>query len=198
MKYTFSIMGVCALFGLFQWGIPGFTDALLLTSDAWSEPWRFFTAMFLHGDIQHFFYNMLALLVFGLVLEHDLGSKRFLLLYGCAGVGANLVSVFFYPASLGASGAIFGMIGALVVMRPGMMVYVMGLPMPMLLAGLVYVGVDLFGLFVPSGTANLAHLVGMAVGLMFGSIYRSRSARVSDRPLVVDERSMRQWEDRYL
>lgn len=198
MKVTFSLMGLCALLGVFQATISGFTEALLLSPHAWVEPWRFVSAMFLHGDIQHFFYNMLALLFFGLVLEHDLGSKRFLLLYGSAGLGANLVSVFFYPASLGASGAIFGVIGALVMMRPGMMVNVMGLPMPMLVAGLVYVGIDIFGVFMPSGTANLAHLVGMGVGLVFGSIYRPLIRRVSSRPVIVDERSMRRWEDEYL
>lgn len=198
MKVTFSLIALCALCGVLQWGIPGFTEAFLLTPSAWSEPWRFVTAIFLHGDIQHFFYNMLALLFFGLVLEHDLGSKRFLLVYGCAGLGANLLSVFFYPASLGASGAIFGIIGALVVMRPSMMVDVMGFPMPMLVAGIVYAAIDVFGVFAPSGTANLAHLSGMAIGLFFGGFYRPLLARVSRKPEIVDEQSIRDWEDRYL
>jgi membrane associated rhomboid family serine protease len=138
---------------------------------------------------------MLALFFFGLVLERDIGSKRFLLVYGLAGIGANLLSVFFYPASLGASGAIFGLIGALVVMKPGMMVDAFGIPLPLVVAGLLWAVIDIVGVFAPSGTANLAHLSGMSVGLVFGFIYRPFVTRIVRRPLIVDERSMRAWED---
>jgi membrane associated rhomboid family serine protease len=195
MKCTFALIGLCALFGILQVTVPGFTEALLLTPAAWSEPWRFVTAVFLHGDIAHFFYNMLALFFFGLVLERDVGSKRFVLVYGLAGLGANLLSVFFYPASLGASGAIFGLIGALVVMRPGMMVDAFGIPLPMVVAGLLWAVIDIVGVFAPSGTANLAHLMGMGVGIVFGVFYRPFVARIARRPVIVDERSMRAWED---
>ena len=60
-------------------------------------------------------------------------------LFFISGILANLISVNFYNSSLGASGAIFGVIGALVVVRPWMFVWAFGLPLPMIVAGILLV-----------------------------------------------------------
>lgn len=79
------------------------------------EPWRLFCSMFLHYGFSHLVGNLLAGLSLGVVLERLLGPGQTLALFLLAGYGGNLVSSVFTPtyASVGASGAVFGLIGAL-------------------------------------------------------------------------------------
>lgn len=203
--YTFWLAGACVVFFFLQLVSSPFTDALLLNETAFSQPWRFVMSIFLHGGVAHLLYNLLALLFFGSVLEHLVGGKRFLVIYFATGIGANLISVFFYPSSLGASGAIFGIIGALVVIRPLMTVFAFGMPLPMFVAGIAWAVGDLIGAASylagnPIGTTgNIAHLSGMALGLLFGFLFRDWSRR-SERleRATLDEHSIRKWEDTYL
>lgn len=75
--------------------------------------WRFFTPMLLHGSIMHIGFNMYALYIFGIGLERRYGHGRFLLLYILGGFAGSVFSFLFSSAnSIGASGAIFGLIGA--------------------------------------------------------------------------------------
>lgn len=75
--------------------------------------WRFFTPMLLHGSILHIGFNMYALNVFGTGLERRYGHGRFLLLYILSGFAGAVFSFLFTSAySIGASGAIFGLVGA--------------------------------------------------------------------------------------
>jgi len=150
-------------------------------------------------------YNLFALVLFGSMLERLVGSKRFLAVFFITGIGANLFSVFFYPSSLGASGAIFGIIGSLIVVRPTLVVFAFGLPMPMFIAGILWTAGDIIGAvgyFIGNpvnNTGNLAHLSGMAIGLLFGALYRDwRQRRIPSERIGLDEGFMRQWEDTHL
>lgn len=87
------------------------------------EYWRLFTCMFLHFGIDHIGGNMIALFVFGEILERHMGRSRYLILYLVSGLGASVISCVFYhfltdmdPYSVGASGAIYGLMGAMVAM----------------------------------------------------------------------------------
>jgi rhomboid protease GluP len=74
---------------------------------------RFFTPMFLHGSLLHIGFNMYALFIIGTRLERVMGHGRFTLLYFLSGFAGNVMSFLFQPvASLGASTAIFGILGA--------------------------------------------------------------------------------------
>jgi rhomboid protease GluP len=80
------------------------------------EYWRFITPIFFHANILHFFFNMYALYNVGPLIERPLGYARFLMVYFFSGVAGGILSFLFNPSpSLGASGAIFGLIGALAV-----------------------------------------------------------------------------------
>lgn len=197
--YALWLSGICVFFFIVQSVVPGFTDALLLTSNSVYEPWRFLTAIFLHGDIAHLMYNLFALALFGSMLERMIGGKRFLFVFFVTGIIANLITFNFYDSSLGASGAIMGIIGTLIVVRPGLTVFAFGLPMPIFIAGILWVIGDSIGLFVPSNVGNIAHLAGMFIGLVIGAFYRdwNRKNIVSDR-IVLNERYVNDWEDRYL
>lgn len=83
------------------------------------EYYRIITSMFLHGDIDHLFNNMLMLLFIGLYIERQTGSLRFLLIYFFSGILAGCTSMVYNmlqsapTSSVGASGAVFGLMGAL-------------------------------------------------------------------------------------
>jgi rhomboid protease GluP len=79
------------------------------------ELWRFITPVFLHGSLTHIFFNMYALLAIGGFLERQLGHGRFVLLYFLSGFAGNVFSFLFTGEgsySVGASTAVFGLIGA--------------------------------------------------------------------------------------
>ena len=100
---------------IFRWGA-------MLTSAVSEdgEYWRLFTSMFLHFSFEHLAGNMLVLFALGTVLEKGIGHLRLALIYFIAGLGANVLSQIWSVRadeeilSAGASGAIFGLMGALV------------------------------------------------------------------------------------
>jgi hypothetical protein len=144
---------------------------------------------------------MFALALFGTILEKLIGSKRFLILYISAGFASAFVSIPLYGAVLGASGAIFGVMGMLAILRPKMIVWVFGFPMPMALAAVFWAIGDFVGLFLPSGTANAAHLAGLAVGLGFGFYFYKKMGEVKHKKksdIKIDEDSFEDWEDRWM
>ncbi|SFV63135.1 FIG056164: rhomboid family serine protease [hydrothermal vent metagenome] len=80
------------------------------------EVWRLFSAMFLHGGIEHVFMNMLSLFLVGRSVEMIFSRASYLSIYFISGVIGFLVSIYFHPitVAIGASGAIFGIFGAVV------------------------------------------------------------------------------------
>src|SRR3989344_6945310 len=147
-----------------------FTGAFLLSSaDRFTRPWILVTHIFLHGSPLHLFYNMWGLFMFGPLLESRIGAKRFLVFYLLAGVIAGFISSFFYSSSLGASGALMGVIGMLIILMPNLrLLFFYVVPTPLWLAGIIYAAMDTFGVFFPSGVGNIAHLTGMGAGLLYG------------------------------
>lgn len=194
------IIGVFVL----QVSLPGITENLVLNSRAINnfEIYRFVTAIFLHASLSHLVFNLFALILFGLILESIIKSKRFLLVFFLSGIIANIVSVNFYSSSLGASGAIMGIIGALAIIRPFMMVWAFGIIMPMSIAAILWILGDILGLFMPSNIGNIAHLSGVVVGILFGLIFRlSKKYKTNKKTktrLNIPEDYMNQWENAYI
>jgi rhomboid protease GluP len=144
--------------------------------------WRLVTSMFLHGDLIHLAFNGFALYQLGSLFELLLGSSRMLLVYFVAGVAGSLASDFFTRApSLGASGAIFGLLGALIafLLRRRGALTPAGKSILMQLVGWAAINVFLgFGSnAVGSGGPhidNSAHLGGGAAGLLLGFLLPER------------------------
>ncbi len=118
---TYAIVAICVVAFLAGFaGVPspaeyGMVPALIGLDDQW---YRLMTSAFLHGGILHVAFNMLVLIMIGPVLELVLGHVRFLALYLLAAFGGAVASYCFSPVatiSVGASGAIFGLMGALLV-----------------------------------------------------------------------------------
>ena len=114
------------------------------------EIWQPVTYMFMHGDLSHLFFNMFALWMFGRGLEQELGTKRFLIYYLVCGIGAALVQLgtaqidlmrlpeasFGYQSYLctptvGASGAVFGLLLAFGMLHPNATIMLLIPPIPM-------------------------------------------------------------------
>ncbi len=131
--------------------------------------WQFITYMFLHSNIQHLFFNMLGLLVFGLQLERAIGSKEFGLFYILCGTADGLLSYLVYKFTgqynvflLGASGAIYAVLFAYAVVFHRSIIYIWGLiPLPAPLMVILYALIELGSQFFASdNVAHLTHLFG--------------------------------------
>ncbi|MBI4896005.1 MAG: rhomboid family intramembrane serine protease [Candidatus Aenigmarchaeota archaeon] len=202
-KYPITIIlaVVCTLIFLVQILVPSTTDTFVLQSaDALARPWTLITAIFLHGSPSHLFSNLFALVMFGLILENFIGAKRLLSVFLAAGFTASIAATFFYDSTLGASGAIFGVMGALAVLRPRLVVWVLGVPMPMIVASVVWLLIDLLGVFFPTDVANMAHIAGLLIGIVIGLVLRSSYLQnpVQKFPPAVSEDVIDQWEDAYV
>jgi uncharacterized protein len=176
------ILAVNILFFILQNIVPGFEESLILIgSKALTEPWRLVTSMFLHGGFYHILVNMYMLLIFGQLLEQQIGTKRFLTLYFVSGMLASLLSAAFYGPNLhalGASGAIMGIMGTLVILMPGLRLLLFFIiPTPLWMIGILYIFLDFFGVLYPSGIGNVAHLVGMFFGLGYGKYLKKEAAK---------------------
>ena len=137
---------------------------------ATGEYWRFFTAMFLHANLLHLFFNCFALFIFGRLVEGVYGSARFTAIYLLAGLAGGVLSYMFNKTAIavGASGAIFGILGAFaayfVVHRN-----TLGEMGRRNLTGLATIAaINLaIGLFIPN-IDNWAHLGGLVGGFVMG------------------------------
>ncbi len=200
--YSLWLALICILVFILQTIIPRFTEIFILNSGAFEQPYRFLTAIFLHSSITHLFYNLFALIFFGLILEKFIGSFRFLLIFLISGILANLLAVNFYPASLGASGAIFGVIGALTVIKPLMIVWAFSLPMPLFFASFLWVLGDLLGFFyAQDNIGHLTHIAGLVFGIIFSlmsKIQIKKKKKQRDYKIKIPEREIRIWEDFYM
>jgi rhomboid protease GluP len=139
--------------------------------------WQLFTAMFIHVDIVHIAGNMFFLFIFGLRAEEMFSVPEYFSIYLLSGLGGNALSLLFGPnlVSAGASGAIFGVFGAVVIyMRRAIGQSIIG--------ALMYA----FFLFMINsfspGVNILAHLGGLGVGLLIGySLAATRRVKITYR-----------------
>ncbi len=134
------------------------------------ELWRLITAMFLHGDILHIFSNMFGLLLFGAFLETYFTKISYLLVYFISGLTGNIFSLILLPLdtiSLGASGCVFGLIGAAII------IITIHKDKSLLILGMVYVLFFIISSFSP-GINYFAHIFGLLGGLFFGYLLRKK------------------------
>lgn len=169
---TYSLIGISAVVFLAQllFG-DALTGWLVYYGPAtFAQPWRILTSLFAHGSPVHLLFNMYSLFILGRMLEPALGHGRFAALYFISGLGGSIAVLLLAPTTpvLGASGAIFGLLGALfvIVRRLGgnttQLVIVIGLN--------VVIG------FVVPNIAWQAHIGGALVGAALAAIYvRTRS-----------------------
>jgi membrane associated rhomboid family serine protease len=188
---TYSLIGLCVAVFLAQWASPETTvDYAFIPIAGWTEPWRFVTAMFLHApqSLLHIGFNMYALYILGTYLEPLLGRARFLALYLISGIGGQVAVLLFagnptiqglfagtdqawVTPVVGASGAIFGLFGAMIVLNRHLNRSVAGIYTILVINAVLG--------FVVAGISWQAHLGGFLTGLASaGAIVLFRRQRV--------------------
>lgn len=132
--------------------------------------WRLLTYQFIHGSFSHLFFNMYALAYIGLMIEHKLGTKKYLTIYFLSGISGGVLSMFFHTDGymVGASGAIIGMFGAFLALLLGkafeknatkaLLISTIAVTLIMLLNGL------------KGGVDNAAHVGGLLAGFLITTI----------------------------
>lgn len=146
-------------------------------------PWQLVTYMFLHGGFFHLLLNMLALWMFGLELENVWGSKKFFNYYMLTGIGAGLCNLLIAPLftsvgpTVGASGAVYGILVAFGYLFPDRSIYIYGLiPVKAKFLVIIYMLIELFAVAggTDSGIAHFAHLGGGIIGFIYLLIFNRR------------------------
>ena len=173
-------------FALWPWG----PDQVLQTAHGLASigfrPWQLVTYAFMHGGLPHILFNMFALFMFGGAIERTFGARNFIVYYfTCAIVAAVaqlLVLHFFSPEkffpTLGASGAIFGLLLAFGMLYPHekMMLIFLPIPIPAWIFVIGYAAVELvLGVTgTQAGVAHFAHLGGMVGGIVLIQYWRGK------------------------
>ncbi len=170
-----SVNWIYENFALFFWNSPFF------------KPHQVITYMFLHAGFAHFFFNMFALWMFGRVLEYDLGSKRFLTFYMVCGIGAALLQLgvqwiqagsmnpveftrLLQTPTVGASGAIFGILLGFGMLHPNSIIMLLFPPIPLkakyfvIIYGVIELSLGFSGRM--DNIAHFAHVGGMLWGYL--------------------------------
>ena len=143
------------------------------------EYWRLFTAMFLHVGLMHLLFNGLALLIFGQVVERTYGHLQFAIIYVLAGLSGSVASYLLSSIAVGAgaSGAIFGVLGALAAFFVARREVLGEMGRQNLSGILLIAGINLFFGFATPGIDNWAHMggfvAGFALGLAFAPQYQT-------------------------
>ncbi|MBS3072128.1 rhomboid family intramembrane serine protease [Candidatus Pacearchaeota archaeon] len=190
--YALKLSLLMIIIFVFQIIFPFFTDLFILNENSYFQ------------RVAHLALNLFALVLFGLILENIIGGRKFLLIFISTGIFANFVSINFYSSSLGASGAIFGVIGSLIIIRPLLPVFAFGLPMPIFVAGVLWAGADILGtigFFAGNpidNTGNIAHLSGMFLGFLLGYFYRQKVNKTRKEKIRLDEGYIRRWENHFM
>jgi len=130
--------------------------------------WRLLTNVFLHSGILHLLSNITGIVVAAIFIEPVIGRKKYALLYLLSGLGASLCSIAYYEntVSVGASGAIFGLYGAILASMISNN-YSRKFKKSVLIFFTVYIGINLFyGLL--GGIDNAAHIGGLITGALLG------------------------------
>lgn len=159
------------------------------------KPWQLITHMFMHGDFAHIFGNMLALWMFGSILENIWGPKQFLLFYFLCGVGAALIHLGAFSfeimnqlsnasldtPTMGASGAIFGVLIAFVYLFPNTYIYIyFFIPMKAKWLGILYFAYEFFNAVKNSAGDNVArwaHVGGALIGFILVFLWKKNNRR---------------------
>jgi len=158
-------------------GLFGLSPVAVLTQ---GRVWQLATYLFLHGDVFHILFNMLAVWMFGVDLERRWGTQAFVKYYAVVGIGAGLCMVLvsllpfsgaertYYSITIGASGAVYGLLMAWAIIFPHRTILFLGIfPLTARVFVLIMGAIALTQAIAQGGgttVAHLAHLGGLVVG----------------------------------
>ena len=170
---TYSLIAVICAAYLVQLVVPGLQIDLLLPSFEYlqfsNEWYRLFTVALTHANLLHLGFNMYALMVLGNPLEAAFGKNKFLIVFFVSLLSGSLASSYFAPilgTSVGASGAVFGLFGAMAVVGTKIGADIRSIA--------VIIGINFFIGFAMGGVDWHAHLGGLIGGAVAAQLVMSR------------------------
>ena len=184
---SYAIIAICVVVFVLQTARPSVTEQILFDPGAArDQPWRFLSAAFAHATIAHILFNMLALWMVGAqYLERLLGGARYAAVYLVSALGGSVVYMLFTsprtvsyappygsfwgPGTVGASGAVFGLFGALLVLNRHLGRSSAGM--------YATIGINAVIGFVVPGIAWQAHLGGLLTGAAVAGVIAATSSR---------------------
>lgn len=179
-----GIFLLCIFFGEFFYSKGAFDPVYIINEGQW---YRFLTCMFLHADVYHLSSNMIYLYTLGDMAEKELGHIKYFLLYILSGLSGTTLSMFFsilakdFTPSLGASGAIFGITGALlwiIIRNKGRYA---GITIPKIIFLIAY---SLYNGFISTNVDNAAHLGGLIGGFVIAIILYRKKGKAKERGMM--------------
>ncbi len=162
----------------------------------WQKSYTLITSIFLHGGIVHILMNMIVFALIGIPFERRIGKGKFAIIYFLTGIMGVLFFSILHLGSetmlIGASGAIFGILGAFATAYPRdevvMPVFIIFMRMPVILAALMFGGIETIyassGLV--DGVAHLAHLGGLVSGIFLSAIMIKKKVAVPHKKIDFD------------
>ena len=166
------ILGTCISVYLLSLVAQSFVNNYLALNPAYllQRPWTLVTYMFVHASFDHIFWNMLFLFLFGIELERRVGGKKFLIIFFFSGIVAALAQLLISPGVLvGASGALYGIMGCLAIIAPEIRVLLFFvIPLSIRAAVMLYAMVDFLSFGSADNIAHMAHITGLLIGILFG------------------------------
>ncbi|MGC9058829.1 MAG: rhomboid family intramembrane serine protease [Candidatus Aenigmatarchaeota archaeon] len=181
MNLTFLLIALMTIIFVLEEPLDLIENFSFIPRFAFYKPWTFLTSIFLHANFSHLFYNMLALFFFGLYLERIVDRKTYFLIFLISGIFGNIFFMLttFNPniPAVGASGAIYGIIGALAALRPYAIVYIYFTPLPLIVAAFLWALISFLGIFIPSSIAHAAHLSGLLTGYIIGYFLKRKERK---------------------
>lgn len=179
MQYLLALI---ALGFVLQLTMRGFTDLFILDPSHPEQIWRIVSSIFLHGGIEHLFFNALSLFFFAPVLERTIGRMEMYKIFFLGGIAGSLLYLALVYAgvsapapALGASGAIYAIMGAVALFHPESIVYIYMFPMRMKNAVVLWTIINL--LYIAdwtSGVGGAAHLGGLFFGYLYAKYLQDR------------------------
>lgn len=178
VTYSGVILLLCVVVFFISLVAPNFVYTYLALNPAGliQKPWTLITHMFVHASFDHLFWNMLFLFFFGMELERRVGDARFLEIYFLSGIVAAVGQMLVSSGVLvGASGALYGVLGCLAVIAPEIRVLLFFvLPISIRWSVVLFAVIDFLMVGSADSIAHAAHLTGLLVGLAFGYMMKKQ------------------------
>jgi membrane associated rhomboid family serine protease len=176
---TWGLLIANVLIFILVFSLPNIEAVFNSLSFSWEtkfQIWRWFTSLFMHVSASHLFFNMLGLFFFGKVLEKEVNGQWFLAVYFISGLIGNFVYMFtdMNPV-VGASGCVFGIMGAAMLLNPIKRIHLYIFPLPLGVVAIAFVIFETLAVYfrpeqfaeLTQNVANVAHLGGVMTGGMF-------------------------------
>lgn len=179
LTYSGMILVICVLLLFVRYLAPAFTFNYLALNPAFvaARPWTLVTHIFVHANMEHLFFNMLFLFFFGTELERRVGESRFLQIFIISGLVAAIGQMAVVPTGymMGASGALYGVMGCLAVIAPEIRVLLFFvIPLSIRAAVVLFAVLDFTMMGSADSIAHMAHITGLLVGLAYGGMLKER------------------------